>query len=225
MSYVEYELEKLGRDARYSRDLHEKASSRKVRGHVLFGLPAILINGFLGSVLFTELTKGGGDGAFLNLTTSQAAVIGATLAFIAALLGAIQTFFNFEKQTTGHRTAAAQYLEISDSCRKWLGKVRDDIISREQAWEQCDILQNSYQRLNKELIDLRLSNKDVVYANRRGKRRTENGLTVFTEGVTPQPVTVVDSPPRAVLADSEEGDPGRVNGLAAADTANLPEEG
>lgn len=53
------------------------------------------------------------------------AILSTILAFVAASLSAMQTFFNFHKTAEGHSSVGNRYLNISRNCKKLLHKHQD----------------------------------------------------------------------------------------------------
>lgn len=114
-------LDKLRWNAHLGKHKHFEAGSRGRRYHVWYGVPIVLINVVLGSVLFAFL---GDDKAF----PQWAKWSGAFLSLVAAAFGGIQTYFNFEKQYMEHRAVGNEYLGVARECERLLALYFDELI-------------------------------------------------------------------------------------------------
>ena len=112
-------LMKLRRNSSLSKYAHFFAAERTKAQHIWVGVPALLINLTLGSVFFFYLTY--------ELPTFTK-WIGAFLALSAASLGAIQTYYSFNKIHDGHRKLANKYLKIESDCEIILSQYQDELI-------------------------------------------------------------------------------------------------
>jgi len=133
------ELEELRIDARLGKDKHFSAADRTKYLNMTFGLPVIIINVLLGSVFFTAVFE-----------ESFRSTMGPILAFLAAALGAVHTFFNFHKSMEAHRAVGNRYIEISRRCRALIRGYQDELVTKTAAWEQLNELLANYHALNKE---------------------------------------------------------------------------
>ena len=105
-------IDELRTDAKIGKGKHFNASRRKISSHNRVGIPVVLINIFIGTVMIALLT---------NKTNNDfLALIAALLAFLAASLSGTQTFFNFHKVAEGHSSVGNRYLKISRNCKTLL---------------------------------------------------------------------------------------------------------
>src|SRR5690606_39394766 len=91
------------------RSKHFSASDRQKKYHNLCRIPAICVNVCIGTVLIAFLTSE------YNYTILSS--VAACLSFLRAVLGAVPTFFNFSKNSEGHRSIGNRYLEVSRNCK------------------------------------------------------------------------------------------------------------
>lgn len=86
------------------------------------------------------------------------------LAFAAASLSAIQTFFNFHKSSEGHRAIGNRYVHISRQCKGLQQKNRDVPFSAEALWAEYDKLYAEYHQINTEAETFPTSSADLAKA-------------------------------------------------------------
>lgn len=108
-------LQKLVRqiraDSMIGKKKHFNAADRKDKLNLWCGLPPIVINIVLGSLLIGLLTESLPDWTKWG---------GALLAVVAAALTGVQTFFNWQKQVEGHKRIASKYLFLMKDATKLL---------------------------------------------------------------------------------------------------------
>lgn len=150
-------LDKLRWNAHLGKHKHFEAGNRGRRHHVAFGTPVVLINIALGSVLFAFL---GEDAVF----PQWGKWCGAALTLLAAGLGAVQTFFNFEKQYMEHRAVANEYLGIARECERILALHFDGLLSLQQLSENIERINIEYAKVNARSEGLTVSAKDYKAA-------------------------------------------------------------
>lgn len=150
-------LDKLRWNAHLGKHKHFEAGNRGRRHHVAFGTPVVLINIALGSVLFAFL---GEDGVFPQWGKWG----GAALTLLAAGLGAVQTFFNFEKQYMEHRAVANEYLGIARECERILALHFDGLLSLQQLSENIERINIEYAKVNSRSEGLTVSAEDYKAA-------------------------------------------------------------
>ena len=98
----------------------------------------------------------------------QWASISATvLAFLAASLSSVQTFFNFSKMAEGHRMVANRYLRTMMQCENLLLRLASEQISMARAWELIDSLTLEYDEVNVEAEAFPTNARDFRKATRR----------------------------------------------------------
>ncbi|WP_444927177.1 SLATT domain-containing protein [Microbulbifer sp. TRSA002] len=133
-------IDELRTDAKLGKSKHFNASRRKICWHNWIGIPVIVINVFVGTVIVALLSDGDGD--------KRLAIASAILAFIAASLSAMQTFFNFHKAAEGHSSVGNRYLKISRNCKKLLRKHQDIPFPPENLWHEVEAIQSEYLEIN-----------------------------------------------------------------------------
>jgi hypothetical protein len=160
-------LDKLRWNAHLGKHKHFEAGNRGRRHHVSFGIPVVLINIALGSVLFAFL---GEDGLF----PQWAKWAGAALTLLAAGLGAIQTFFNFEKQYMEHRSVGNEYLGIARECERLLALYFDGLLSLQNLSANIEMINTEYAKVNSRSEGLTVSSKEYEAALRvQQKKKAE----------------------------------------------------
>lgn len=172
-------LDKLRWNAHLGKHKHFEAGNRGRRHHVTFGVPVILINIALGSVLFAFL---GDEGVFPQWGKWG----GATLTLVAAGLGSVQTFFNFEKQYMEHRAVGNEYLGVARECERLLALYFDGLLSLQQLSESIERINAEYAKVNARAEGLTVSPKEFLAANKvqEKKRREETSLLQrYSEGL------------------------------------------
>lgn len=112
-------FEELRKNSRLNKHQHFSAAERVHRQNILCGVPVVLTNVFLGSVLFISLSEAVPDATIW---------LGGFLALGAAFCSGLQTFFNFEKMYEGHRKIANRYLQIQRNCEIAKSEFIDNII-------------------------------------------------------------------------------------------------
>ena len=164
-------LEKLRWNAHLGKHKHFEAGNRGRRHHTAFGAPVVIINILLGSVLFAFL---GDDGVF----PQWAKWIGATLTLIAAGLGGVQTFFNFEKQYIEHRAVGNEYLGIARECERLLALYFDGIHSLQSLSDSIEHINIEYAKVNARSEGLTVSPKEykAALAVQQRKKAEETSL-------------------------------------------------
>jgi hypothetical protein len=86
------------------------------------------------------------------------------LAFAAASLSAIQTFFNFHKASEGHRAIGNRYVHISRQCKGLQQKHRDVPFSAESLWAEYEKLYAEYHQINTEAETFPTNSDDLAKA-------------------------------------------------------------
>ncbi|WP_346837088.1 DUF4231 domain-containing protein [Microbulbifer sp. SAOS-129_SWC] len=132
-------LEKLRWNAHLCKHSHFRASMRGRHLHVLCGVPIVVVNLFLGSLFFSLIN------AELPDWTKWS---GAALALLTALLGGVQTFFNFKKNYEGHREVGNEYLAIARECERLIALYFDGILDLEHLSARVAELNGRYSDIN-----------------------------------------------------------------------------
>lgn len=86
------------------------------------------------------------------------------LAFGAASLSGIQTFFNFHKASEGHRAIGNRYVYISRQCKGLQQKHLDVPYSAADLWAEYEKLCSDYHQINTEAEAFPTSGKDLKKA-------------------------------------------------------------
>lgn len=165
-------IEELRVDAKLGKGKHFAASDRKLLWHRLCGVPVILANLFVGIVLLNlqgqaspaaatasvpaisasapttayDATATGALRAFLS--SDALALLSVVLAFSAASLSGVQTFFNFYKSFEGHRAIGNRYTHLSRQCKALQQKHRDIPFDASALWERYEKLIAEYNQIN-----------------------------------------------------------------------------
>ncbi|HGF4931938.1 TPA: SLATT domain-containing protein [Vibrio parahaemolyticus] len=149
-------IDELRTDAKIGKSKHFNASRRKINLHNWIGIPVIVINVFIGTVIVSLLSGGEGNEGI--------AIVSTILAFGAASMSALQTFFNFHKAAEGHSQVGNRYLKISRNCKKLLRKHQDMPYSVDKLWEEVEAIQNEYLEINVEAEAFPTSDGDLKQA-------------------------------------------------------------
>jgi len=114
------QLKKIKVDALYGKKKHFNAADRKQGYRHFIGVPAILINITAGSALFKILCEQKGS-----------VLWPAIMAFVAAILTGLQTYFNFNAKVNGHRNIGNRYLEVYKTCGRIDAYISDSVLSQQ----------------------------------------------------------------------------------------------
>lgn len=156
-------LEQLQRNSRVNKHQHFNAAERNHLYNNLFGSFAVIINIFLGSLLFVTLSE--------NLPAT-AKWVGAFLAMFAAAFSGIQTFFNFQKVFEGHRKIANSYLEIQRECERLTAMFADNLIDNEELAREVTSISSQYSRINSDSEVFPTNDSDFRKASEYEKKKT-----------------------------------------------------
>jgi len=137
---------------------HFSAADRTNTLNLWLGAPAVLISVVLGSTFFVLLTKE---------IPAEAKWAGAIGALVVAVLGSLQTFFNFQKTSESHRTVANRYLNIARDSELLIASYYDGLIPLSAMSERLAELNASYAEVNKAAERVRTSASDYTYGLRR----------------------------------------------------------
>ena len=149
-------IDELRTDAKIGKDKHFNASRRKIRLHNWVGIPVVLINVFIGTVMIALLTNGNKN--------DNLAIFSALLAFLAASLSGMQTFFNFHKVAEGHSSVGNRYLKVSRNCKTLLRKHQDIPFTSDALWVEIEEIQEEYLEINIEAEAFPTTDKDLSNA-------------------------------------------------------------
>lgn len=155
-------VEHLCENAQLGKHGHFYASLRRRNLHVLCGVPVVVINLLLGSVFFALLQAELPDwGKWL----------GALLAVMAAMLGGIQTFFDFKKHCAGHREVGNDYLGLARECERLLALHADGLLSLQALASELPRLNAEYADINERAEDFIVSPREYELARQRLAQR------------------------------------------------------
>lgn len=148
------QIKKIRAAAWIGKKKHYNAADWKDGLNLWFGAPAMVINVVVGSLLIGLLSE-----TFPNEAKWWAAVA----VLVAAVLTAVQTFFNFQKQAEGHRRIASRYLILANDCSSLLallesGNTPKNII------ERMDALSIRYNEITQDSDACPVSNADYKKA-------------------------------------------------------------
>ena len=172
ISYTVEVLDKLRWNAHLGKHKHFEAGNRGRQYHVWCGAPIVLINVALGSVLFTML----GNQQPIKTTTAWAAAI---LSLVAAALGGVQTFFNFEKHCTEHRAVGNEYLDIARECERLLALHFDNLLPLADLSKSIERLNEAYTKVNTRAEGLTVSRRDFARAAAAQEKKKSEETSVL----------------------------------------------
>jgi hypothetical protein len=133
-------LEHLRTKCKLNKDRHFAAAVRNNFLQTWIGLPVILINVLIGTVL-VQYTQN-------EHPPLWASVVATVCAFAAASLSGVQTFFKFNKMEEGHRSVANRYLKVQGACENVLLKMADGQLSVKGSWDHVERLTAEYDQIN-----------------------------------------------------------------------------
>jgi hypothetical protein len=132
-------LEKLRENSHLGKHKHFAAADRCRHYNTYLGIPVIITNVLLGSLLFVTLSE---------QIPKPMKWIGAFLALIAAILSSLQTFFNFQKSFESHRRIANQYLDVARKCEHLIASFQDNLIDLSELSQGMEDLNVVYNKVN-----------------------------------------------------------------------------
>jgi hypothetical protein len=148
-------VKKLRVDSLFGKRKHYAASNRKSKYHNRLGISAIVLNIFVGSILF---------GYLCEAIPNTFKWVGAIMALGSATLAAIQTFFNFDKMVEGHSRIASSYLEIAKECIRVIGYYEDNIIDKVILKDELEKLALKYNKAVADAVAFPTENRDYIRA-------------------------------------------------------------
>jgi len=157
-------IEKLRWNSHLGKHSHFYASQKGRHLHILCGIPIVVINLILGSVFFALL---GTD------LPDWSKWVGAILALIAALLGGVQTFFNFKKSYESHREIGNEYLAVARECERLIALYFDRILDLEHLSNEIESLNTQYSSINQRAEEYIVSERAYKKALDTQNKKTE----------------------------------------------------
>lgn len=161
MKQTEKLLNRLRRNASLAMYAHFGAAQRNVRYHIWLGVPVLVINLLLGSVLATFVNK--------NFTEVYKWV-SALLSLIAAILSALLTFYRFDSGKQKHRELGSKYLSLERRAEETIARYRDGVIDLPELSATVSQLNAEYEKINTQASNYPTTKKDY----RRAKRKIQN---------------------------------------------------
>lgn len=132
-------IQKIRVDALYGKKKHFNAADRKRAYQASVSVAIILANTVLGSALFLYAKE---------VVPTEMKWAGGFLAFGAAALAALQSYFSWPKMVQGHCKVGGQYLSLVKQCSNILAQHADGIISDAQLGQQLDRLTNELSKVD-----------------------------------------------------------------------------
>lgn len=160
------QLKKVKVDALYGKKKHFNAADRKKTYHYWLGLPVVIINLFVGSILFKILFSSEGT-----------VLIPAVLAFIAALLSGLQTYFNFYQKAEGHRKIGNRYLTVFKHCCRIEAYIKDEVLNKEGIIKNLEDVAKEIDAINRDAEAFPTSDSDF----RKAQKGIKAGEEDYTE--------------------------------------------
>jgi hypothetical protein len=131
-------MQKLFEDSRVVKSAHFIAEQRKGRTAKVIGVFVIVLNVLIGSGLIEEAVK----------DQSKVTTIIKLLAFLAAALAAIQTFFNFQKEVECHITSGTVYSSLNHRLGLIMAEYHDKPANRDALFANFKALDDEYLKAN-----------------------------------------------------------------------------
>lgn len=177
-------IEELRIDSKIGKSKHFAASDRKMFWHRVFGVPVIVANLFVGIVLVNlQSTSSGAEYPTAQpavqadapatstiaskpplLANEYLSLLSILLAFGAASLSGVQTFFNFHKASEGHRSIGNRYVHVSRQCKALQQRHRDIPFPPEELWKEYEKVYGEYNQINAEAEAFPTSRSDLKKA-------------------------------------------------------------
>jgi hypothetical protein len=155
--YTLKKVKELRVDALFGKKKHYNAADRIAKYNFKFSVFTILINLFLGSILFAYLSIS------LPLAMKWA---GAFLSLIAAFLSSLQTFCNYPKIVEGHRSIASRFLEIAKECSRLEAYVLEGEMDLNALREKLERLAKDYDQVVKDAVAFPTNDNDYKKAKK-----------------------------------------------------------
>jgi len=165
---TEEKLRRIKVDCLYGKKKHFNAADRKEKYHFSIGIPLVIINIIIGSVLLFYITDN---------TSGYLKAIPIVLAFIAAILSGFQTYFNFNQKVEGHKNVANKYLALMKKCDRTQAYLKDEFISHNDLIIRIEDIALEIESVNKEAALFSTSNNDY----QKAKEGIESGEEDYTE--------------------------------------------
>jgi ABC-type uncharacterized transport system fused permease/ATPase subunit len=106
---------------------HYRMAQRYARFHKLLGVPAVMVSAIVSTAVFSTLQSS---------TATALTVLTGTLALLAAVLTALQTFFNYSDLATQHRSTAQKYSDLRRRIEQFRLRQHDASTNRTAALDE-----------------------------------------------------------------------------------------
>lgn len=162
------QVKKIRVNALYGKKKHFNAADRKEKYQLRFEVSALIINVVVTSALFKIASE--------DMSPSLFKYGAAVVALLAAILGALQKYFQFSYQVCGHRAIANRYLALHKKCSVMKCAILDGVISGESILEKVNTLLDD---LNQTNVDAQtfITNKQDYTLSRQGVKDGEEEYT------------------------------------------------
>lgn len=158
-------LKKIKIDALYGKKKHFNAADRKERMHYCIGIPLILINILTGSILLYVIT---------DWYTNWIKYVPLFLAFVSAILSALQTYLDLQKKVEGHRRIGNSYLAVMKKTDRLQWYFSDEIISNQDFIEKIEEISEEIALINNQAESYPTSDCDYYKAQKGIESGEEN---------------------------------------------------
>lgn len=138
-------MQKLFNDSRVVKSGHFIAAQRKKRNARIIGVLVIVLNVLIGSGLI-EVIVPKPEGAARAAITPETVI--KALAFLAAALAGIQTFFNFQNEVECHTTAGDIYSSLNHRLGLIMAEYSSKPANRDALFDKFKELNNEYLKAN-----------------------------------------------------------------------------
>lgn len=155
-------LAELTRNCMIGKIRHFSAADRNRWLNHWFGTPNILINVLLGSIFFFSVTTDLPD---------IAKWVGGGLALLSAACAGIQTFFDFNRLSEGHRNLANRYNALGRQCEVADSRFRDRLSSLDQMAKEFALFSQQYCQINDDAVAFPTGSRDYRKALEREMER------------------------------------------------------
>jgi len=134
---------------------HFNAARRNRSNNVCFGIPVILINVLLGSVLIADLNQ---------LIPDILKWISALFAIIAASLSGTQTYMKYQNKYEEHMKVGNKLIKIEKKAELIYRKYLDNILTKEQFYIDFEIVNREYTEICEDSSNLQHLERDFKKA-------------------------------------------------------------
>jgi len=164
LEHTKNQINKIRIDALYGKKKHFNAADRIDGDNKLINIFIIIFNVLMGSTFLYLLTE---------FDHNWVKYIGSILAFISALLVALNKYFNFNSQIEGHRIVANRYLSLSKKCDCVNAYILDGAIN------DAEII-NKFDEISSEIAEINLDANSFP-TNKSDYDKAQSGFQVGEE--------------------------------------------